>query len=184
MICSTLTGKMSILHPFVKRFVREDGMILNRVRSMSKKCNYTKGFMHHNGYYCIRIGGTVYSVHRLIAEVFIPNKRNVPFVDHINRNRSDNRATNLRWVTAKENIENSSIVINRNPFISVRRCESRREYEKQLRHLRGKSLNMIKPDGTKTAYHYIPEWLYKRLKPLSLRDRFLEYISLKNNHQE
>lgn len=48
------------------------------------------------------VGKTV-RVHRLVAETFIPNPLNKPFVDHINTIRSDNRVDNLRWVTAKEN---------------------------------------------------------------------------------
>ena len=48
------------------------------------------------------------SVHRLIALTFIPNPENKPQVDHINRDPKDNRVTNLRWVTAKENCANRS----------------------------------------------------------------------------
>ena len=36
-------------------------------------------------------------VHRLVAQTFIPNPDNLPEVDHINNNRSDNNYTNLRY---------------------------------------------------------------------------------------
>lgn len=45
-------------------------------------------------------------VHRLVAQVFIPNPDNLPHVDHINTDRLDNYYKNLRWVTAKENANN------------------------------------------------------------------------------
>jgi hypothetical protein len=42
-------------------------------------------------------------IHRLVASAFIPNPHNKPHVNHKNRNRSDNSASNLEWVTAAEN---------------------------------------------------------------------------------
>ena len=57
----------------------------------------------NNGYLC---NGT-FSIHRAVAELFIPNPENKPWVDHINTDRLDNRAEHLRWVTQKENCNNS-----------------------------------------------------------------------------
>lgn len=45
-------------------------------------------------------------VHRLVANAFIPNLENKPEIDHINRDRWDNRVENLRWVDHKENANN------------------------------------------------------------------------------
>lgn len=42
-------------------------------------------------------------VHRLVAMAFIPNPLNKREVDHINFVRDDNRVSNLRWATSKEN---------------------------------------------------------------------------------
>ena len=47
-----------------------------------------------------------FQIHRAVAELFVPNPENKPFVDHINTDRYDNRAENLRWVTTKENCNN------------------------------------------------------------------------------
>ena len=55
------------------------------------------------GYKTIEIENKPYRIHRLVAMLFIPNPENKPLVDHINRDRSDNRASNLRWVTYREN---------------------------------------------------------------------------------
>lgn len=45
-------------------------------------------------------------VHVLVAENFIPNPENKPFVDHINTDRDDNSVSNLRWCTSAENNNN------------------------------------------------------------------------------
>jgi len=46
------------------------------------------------------------SIHRLVAEAFIPNPDNLPQIDHISRIKTDNRVSNLRWVSAQDNCLN------------------------------------------------------------------------------
>jgi len=45
-------------------------------------------------------------VHRLVALAFLPTVEGKAFVDHIDRDKMNNNASNLRWATASENSRN------------------------------------------------------------------------------
>lgn len=57
----------------------------------------------------VPVRGTTTLVHRLVAEAFIDNPQGYTEIDHVNRDKSDNRAENLRWVTHSENMRNSTM---------------------------------------------------------------------------
>jgi hypothetical protein len=48
----------------------------------------------------------MFLLHRLIGITFLPNPENKPEIDHINRNKLDNRLENLAWATKKEQAAN------------------------------------------------------------------------------
>ena len=47
-----------------------------------------------------------FSIHRLMGIAFIENVNNCGEIDHVNRNKLDNRLENLRWVTRSQNTAN------------------------------------------------------------------------------
>ena len=83
---------------------------LGRIQSINRK--YTKGrilklHQHTTGYIycCLSKNGKVTNkrVHILVAKAFVENKNNLPIVNHINEQKEDNRASNLKWCTHSYN---------------------------------------------------------------------------------
>lgn len=66
-------------------------------------------------------------IHRLVATNFLPNPENKRYVNHINCIRSDNRASNLEWCTAKENTD-YTMKMNHMRRDSYGRCVSNYSY--------------------------------------------------------
>lgn len=50
------------------------------------------------------------SVHRLVAEAFIKNPANLPQVDHLDENKLNNSASNLKWSTPLDNLNHSRVI--------------------------------------------------------------------------
>lgn len=69
--------------------------------------------LNNDGYYCIDLSKNAKKknlrIHRLIALNFLENPDNLPEIDHIDRNRTNNNIENLRWVSRDDNQKNKGI---------------------------------------------------------------------------
>lgn len=61
---------------------------------------------NNKGYMEITLQGRTYLVHRLVADAFIPNPNNLPCIDHIDGDKTNNNADNLKWCSYRENMNN------------------------------------------------------------------------------
>lgn len=61
------------------------------------------------------------SLHRLVAEAFIPNPDNLETVNHKNLDKTDNRVENLEWLSVADNIRHArnNGLNNRKPVIQM-----------------------------------------------------------------
>ena len=105
-----------------------------------KSKRYLKHTDDGNGYYRISLSkdGIVkkHRIHRLVGLHYIPNPDNKRFLDHINRDRKDNRIENLRWVDKSENGLNRGEQINNKlgiKNIHYDKLQDRFIYQKKLR---------------------------------------------------
>lgn len=82
-------------------WINSDGVIHNGKKVL-------KTYAINSGYLCIdlrnELGKTKFLLHRLIAEVFVPNPDNKPIVNHKDGNKLNNSADNLEWCTNSENL--------------------------------------------------------------------------------
>jgi len=113
--------------------IYEDG------RVFSKKSNrFIKSRIDTKGYPSVETNENgnrkLHRVHRLIAIHYIPNPENKPYVDHINRDKTDNRIENLRWVNRSENEQNKGKQKNNtsgHKYISYHKSQKRWIYSKR-----------------------------------------------------
>ena len=79
----------------------------SRVYDKPLKGGQMKQSMHDKGYKTVALTKdgktkTVF-VHRIVAEAFIPNPDNLPMVNHMDEDKTNNFAENLEWCTASYN---------------------------------------------------------------------------------
>ena len=125
---------------------------LGRVKSKPKhfmKERILEGTIDPNGYVrvMLRKDNKPYSrvVHRLVMIAYNPTQDTWKDVDHINRDRQDNRLINLRWVTRKENSHNR-VYKRKDKIMCVDENYNWYESYREAEKITGVSANTIKND--------------------------------------
>lgn len=88
--------------------IYEDGRVWSKYKNI-----FLKPAIGSHGYYSVSLRNNkikrTHTIHRLIAIHYIPNPNNYPTVDHIDRCRTNNNISNLRWCDMKIQHTNMSI---------------------------------------------------------------------------
>lgn len=110
----------------------------------------------------------VFFIHRLVAEAFIQNFKNLPVVNHKDGNKTNNKADNLEWCSYSSNVRHAydtKLIKLKNRAVSqygldgkyIRDWNGVREIQRTLGYSSGALCDCCK-GRQKTAYGYI--WKY------------------------
>jgi len=90
----------------ITRFVkRSDGIIQTFYGKILRQETSSTGYPTVR--FCVNGLLKKYLVHRLVAEAFVLNSKNKPWVNHIDGNKKNPHYTNLEWCTPRENVDHA-----------------------------------------------------------------------------
>ena len=143
-------------------------------RKMPVKERILKPEILHNGYLRVKLydsSGKMkkFLVHRLVCEAFCENPENKPCVNHIDENKTNNKASNLEWCTVAENNNHGTRLVRiakaqskpvgqyTRDGVLVKVWQSTHEVQRQLGFNQG-NITRVANGRYKTAYGYV--WKY------------------------
>lgn len=110
-----------------------------------------------SGYLRVQIKGQRISVHRLVALAFVSGYQEGLVVDHINGDKTDNRAVNLQWLTSGENARKSLL---KRVALTTKEGEIIKIYQsaQEAADDTGELVNTIRRACTRGSHHSRGRW--------------------------
>lgn len=128
-------------------------------------------------------------VHRLVAQMFLPDFNEKLQVDHINHIRTDNRIENLRMVTNQQNQMNRiKQVNNTSGYKGITFDKKRRKWHAQIKHNQKcihigyfNDIEEAREAYNKKARELFGEYAYQEPKREKLKIKFIVNINITNS---
>ena len=100
-------------HPTLKGFYGTKDARVFSSKGVNGSIREIKPSRLNTGYYLVNCGldengkKTQISLHRFIAQIFLPNPSDLPEVNHLDENKGNCRVSNLEWSTHVDNVNHS-----------------------------------------------------------------------------
>jgi len=126
----------------LKLFYYDNGLKWKEGRKGSKLCNKdgdVVGCVGNEGYAMINVFGVTYMLSRIVYQTVNGNLTTDLVIDHLNRDRKDNRIENLRAITEKNNLRSKTMYSNNSTGVTG---------------VSSQAYKYMKKDGTEVEHQY------------------------------
>ena len=123
------------------------------------------------GYVQCALNGKNWLKHRIVAIQFLDNPLGLSQVDHINHIRDDNRSSNLRWVSRRDNQRNRSGYKGK-PYVFLKQLPPSAEL---LESYKDHELNSVFIDRIQKKLYEFNGVCYRELVPYKYRGHYYYY---------
>lgn len=103
---SNLGRLISLERKVIGRWNKPRTQYARLIKLSPNKHGYVRITLHNDHLKSGKCNSVTKGLHRIVLETFSENPNNLPSIDHINCDKTDNRLVNLKWCSYKENSNN------------------------------------------------------------------------------